>query len=256
MQLHDMVVLVTGASRGVGAALARALGAAGARVCVNFHRSADAAAAVVADVTAAGGHAFAHQADVPDADAVSDMVEAIVARYGRIDAVINNALPAYSFDPSAPYTKLETIRWEHFQTQFEGAVRAAFNTARAAAPHMQARGYGKIVNIATNLIYNPVVTYHDYTAAKAAMVGLTRTLATELGPQGIRVNLVAGGLLSVTDASKVTTPEVFQYVANASPLRRVVTTEDFARAVLFFVAAESDPITGQSIAVDGGLTMA
>jgi 3-oxoacyl-[acyl-carrier protein] reductase len=256
MQLHDKVVLVTGASRGVGAALARALGAAGAQVCVNYHRSEAAAQAVVADVIAAGGQAFAHQADVTDAAAVEAMVAATIARFGRLDAVINNALPAYSFDPSAAYTKLETIEWSHFQTQFEGAVKAAFNTARAAVPHMRARGYGKIVNIATNLIYNPVVTYHDYTAAKAAMVGLTRTLAAELGPMGIRVNLVAGGLLSVTDASKVTTPEVFQFVANGSPLRRVVTTEEFAQAVLFFVAGESDPITGQSIAVDGGLTMA
>jgi 3-oxoacyl-[acyl-carrier protein] reductase len=256
MHLTDTVVLITGASRGVGAALARALGAAGARVCVNYHQRADLAAAVVHEVEAAGGQAFAHQADVTDTAAVAAMVEATVARFGRLDAVINNALPSYRFDPTAPYTKLDTIRWEDFQGQFEGAVKGAFNTARAAAPHMRAQGYGKIVNIATNLIYNPVVTYHDYTAAKAAMVGLTRTLAAELGPQGIRVNLVAGGLLETTDASRVTTPEVFGMVAAASPLRRTVTTEEFARAVLFFVAPASDPITGQSIAIDAGLTMA
>lgn len=256
MDLKDRIVLVTGASRGVGAALARELGAHGASVCVNYHKSAQAAAEVVRAVEDAGGSAFAFGADVTDEQAVQAMVQATVERFGRLDAIVNNALPPYQFDPAARYTKLDTVTWSDFETQFAGAVRGALNTTRAALPHLRERGYGKIVNIATNLIYNPVVTYHDYTTAKAALLGLTRTMAAELGPHGVRVNLVAGGLLDVTDASAVTTPEVFGFIAQASPLRRVVTPAEFARAVLFFVSPYSDPITGQSIAVDGGLTMA
>jgi 3-oxoacyl-[acyl-carrier protein] reductase len=256
VKLENKVVLVTGASRGVGAAIARELGREGASVCVNYFRSADLAEGVVAEINSIGGQAFSHRADVTDREVVRAMVKATIDRFGKLDAVVNNALPSYSFNPAASYTKIETVEWDQFESQFKGAVQAAFNTTQAVLPHMKARGYGKIVNIATNLIYNPVVTYYDYTTAKAALLGLTRNLAAELGPYGIRVNLVAGGLLHVTDASRVTTEEVFKIVAQSSPLRRVVTVEEFARAVLFFISDWSDPVTGQSIAFDAGLTMA
>jgi 3-oxoacyl-[acyl-carrier protein] reductase len=256
VKLQDKVVLVTGASRGVGAAIARELGREGASVCVNYYKSTDLAEAVVAEINSNGGQAFSHRADVTDREVVQAMVKATIARFGKLDAVVNNALPTYSFNPKASYTHIETVEWAQFESQFKGAVKAAFNTTQAVLPHMKSRGYGKIVNIATNLIYNPVVTYYDYTTAKAALLGLTRNLAAELGPYGIRVNLVAGGLLHVTDASRVTTEEVFQTVAQSSPLRRVVTVEEFARAVLFFISDWSDPVTGQSIAFDAGLTMA
>jgi len=256
VNLQDKVVLVTGASRGVGAAIARELGREGASVCVNYFRSTDLAEKVVSEINANGGRAFSHRADVTDLEVVQAMVNSTIGRYGKLDAVVNNALPSYSFNPSASYTHIETVEWDQFERQFQGAVKAAFNTTRAALPHMKKRGYGKIANIATNLIYNPVVTYYDYTTAKAALLGLTRNLAAELGPHGIRVNLVVGGLLHVTDASRVSTEEVFEAVARSSPLRRVVTVEEFARAVLFFVSDWSDPVTGQSIAFDAGLTMA
>ena len=97
--------------------------------------------------------------------------------------------------------------------------------------------------------------YYDYSAAKAALVSLTRNLAAELGPLGVRVNLVAGGLLERTDASSLTTDEVFGYVAGATPLRKTTTVEDFAKACVFFAAPASDAVTGQSLSVDGGLTM-
>ena len=255
MDLSNRVVLVTGASRGVGAALARELAREGAAVCVNYFRSREQGEAVAAEITAAGGRAFAHGADVASPAQVEAMVAATVERFGRVDVVVNNALPKYSFDPTARYTKVETVEWEDFTGQFEGTVRGVLNTTRAALPHMRAQGFGKIVNISTNLIFNPVVTYYDYTTTKAALLGLTRNLAAELGPHGIRVNMVAGGLLDVTDASRVTTPEVFEYIAATSPLRAVVTPEEFARAVLFFASDWSNAVTGQTISVDAGLTM-
>lgn len=256
MDLRDRAVVVTGASRGLGAAIAEELASAGASVCVNYLRSQAQAEALVETIAARGGRAFACRADVTRADEVEAMMRTTVARFGGIDAVVNNALPAYRFDPAAAYTRIETVAWDNFQRQFEGAVRAAVNTTRAALPYMQTRGFGKIVNIATNLIFNPVVTYYDYTTAKAALLGLTRNLAAELGPHGIRVNLLAGGLLKVTDASRDTSDEVFGMVAKATPLRRVVTPQEFAQAVLFFVSDLSNAITGQTLAVDGGLTMA
>lgn len=255
MILKGKTVLVTGASRGLGAAIASVLAREGAAVCVNYLKNERKAEEVVRSITDAGGKAMSHRADVTAASEVDAMVRSIVERYGAVSAVVNNALPSYSFDPSASYTRIETTEWPRFQEQFEGAVKGAYNTTRAALPYMREAGLGKIINIATNLIYNPVVTYYDYTTAKAALLGLTRNLAAELGPQGIRVNLLAGGLLRTTDASSVTTPEIFDLIASSSPLRKAVTPEEFAQAVIFFVSDWSNAITGQSISIDAGLTM-
>ncbi len=137
----------------------------------------------------------------------------------------------------------------------KGTVRGAVNAAQACLPSFETQRYGKVINVGTNLVYNPVVTYYDYSAAKAALVSLTRNLAAELGPLGVRVNLVAGGLLERTDASSLTTDEVFGYVAGATPLRKTTTVKDFAAACVFFAAPASDAVTGQSMSVDGGLTM-
>jgi len=255
MLLTDTVALVTGSSRGVGAAIARALAREGASVCVNYFQSEDKARAVVQAIEEAGGTAFAQQADVTDEADVEAMVAATLERYGRLDVVVNNALPSYQFDPAAPYTSIETVDWSHFTQQIEGAVKGAFHTTRAVLPAMKAQGHGSILNIATNLIFNPVVPYHDYTTAKAGLLGLTRTLAAELGPHGIRVNLIAGGLLRTTDASSVTTDEVFDLVAGSTPLRRAISVDEFAESALFFASDLSRAVTGQTLAVDGGLTM-
>lgn len=154
-----------------------------------------------------------------------------------------------------PQASIKTVSCENFDSQFKGTVGGAVNAVKAVLPHMEKNSYGKIVNIGTNLVYNPVVTYYDYTVTKAALIGLTRNLASELGPKGIRVNLVAGGLLEKTDASSLTTPEVFGFVANGTPLRKTTTVADFAEACVFFAASASDAVTGQSLSVDGGLTM-
>ncbi len=137
--------------------------------------------------------------------------------------------------------------------QFSGAVQAALNTTQAALDDMKHAGFGRIVNIGTNLVQNPVVPYHDYTTAKAALLAFTRTTAQDLGQYGINVNMLSGGLLQTTDASKATPDIVFDLIAQSTPLRRVITPEEFAAAILMFLSPYSRAVTGQNLIVDGGL---
>ena len=255
MILKNKVVIVTGASRGVGASIAQILASEGAAVCVNYLQSRDRAEAVVQAIQEQNGRAFAYQADVTNSVEVAAMVVQVIKTYGRVDIVVNNALPSYKFEPTASYTSIETVQWENFSHQIDGIVKGAVNTVQAVLPQMKSQNFGKIINISTNLVYNPVVTYYDYTTAKAGLVGLTRNLAAELGQYGIRVNLIAGGLLRTTDASSATTDEVFELVAGGTPLRQAIAVEEFAQSVLLFASDWSNAITGQSISVDGGLTM-
>lgn len=126
---------------------------------------------------------------------------------------------------------------------------------QAVLPSMKENQYGRIINIGTNLFQNPIVPYHQYTTGKAALLGFTRNMAKKLGPFGITVNMVSGGLLKETDASKVTTPEVFQLIADTSALLRVTKPEDVAEVVGFIGTEAAREVTGQNITVDGGLTM-
>ena len=250
LPLSEHVVLITGAGRGLGAAIARAAAREGARVVVNYRRSADAAVALAAEF---GDRALAVEADVTDPDAVQTMIDAATTHFGApITAVVNNALPDYSFNGDARSTA-DTITTAELDAQFRGIVGGALTVVQAALPGMREAGKGRIVNIGTNLVQNPVVPYHDYTAAKAALLALTRTLAADLGPDNITVNMVSGGLLRTTDASAATPPEIFDAIAASTPLRSVTTPEEFADATLFFLSPWSRAVTGQNLVVDGGL---
>jgi 3-oxoacyl-[acyl-carrier protein] reductase len=181
------------------------------------------------------------------------MLQHALAHFGQgVTTVVNNALAAFSFNGDARDGAAD-IGWPAFQAQFEGSVRGALNTVQAALPGMQARRFGRVINIGTNLFQNPVVPYHDYTAAKAALLSLTRTLAGDLGPHGITVNMLSGGLLRTTDASAATPEAVFDYIAANTPLRSVTTPAEFADAALFFASPWSRAVTGQNLVVDGGL---
>lgn len=171
---------------------------------------------------------------------------------GHINALVNNALLNYQFNGDARH-HLDTIPWDALQAQIDGAVRGSLNTLQACRAGMQAAGGGCVVNIGTNLFQNPVVPHHDYTAAKGALLALTRTAAKEWGPQGIRVNMVSGGLLRSTDASSATPAEVFDMIAAATPLRKVTTPEEVADAVVMLLSPLARGITGQNLVVDGGL---
>lgn len=255
MMFAGRTVLVTGASRGLGAAVARAFAAEGALVAVNYLGNHAAAQNVVEACRAAGGEAFAIPADVTDPDAVSSMMEKIHAEAGRLDAVVNNAFRPFRFDPDNR-ARFPDVDWADYQAQFDGAVRGAYNVCRAAVPLMKDRARGAIVNIASDLVLRPTIPYHDYTTAKSALVGFSRNLAAELGAFGVRVNCVAPGLIYPTDASRATPEPVKQALIAATPLGRIAGVGDVTGPVLFLASDWSEFVTGQVLVVDGGLVMA
>ena len=255
MKFRDRAILVTGASRGIGAAIAKAFAAEGGIVIVNYLRNDEAAAAVAAECRALGGEALAIAADVTSPEAVVAMAERISEEVGRLDVVVNNAFAPYRFDPDNRARFWETP-WEAYGQQFDGAVKAAYTVCRAMLPLLQRRSGASIVNVASDLVTRPSIPYHDYTTAKAALIGFSRNLAAELGPLGIRVNCVAPGLVYPTDASASTKEEVREILIAQTPLRRIATPADVAGPVLFLASDWSGFVTGQTLHVDGGLVMA
>jgi 3-oxoacyl-[acyl-carrier protein] reductase len=252
MLLDQQLVLITGASRGLGAAIARAAHREGAWVVVNYFQSAKAAHALQQEL---GERAVALQADVRSADEVAAMVRQASDWAGRpVTGLVNNALLNYRFNGDARQ-RLDTLPWADLQAQLDGALRGSLHTLQACRAGMQAAGGGAVVNIGTNLFQNPVVPYHDYTAAKGALLALTRTAAKEWGPQGIRVNMVSGGLLRSTDASAATPAAVFDLIAAQTPLQHVTTPEEMADAVVMLLSPLARGVTGQNLVVDGGLVM-
>lgn len=252
MKLEKQVVLVTGGSRGLGAAIAKAFAREGARVVINYYASKEKAEFLAKEL---GGQTVAIQADVRSCSEVDALFSEAKAHFGSpITTVVNNALVNFSFDP-VKRKNASAIAWNDYLAQLEGSVQAAVNTVQAGLQSMKEQKFGRIINIGTNLVQHPVVPYHDYTTAKAALLGFTRNMANELGVDGITVNMVSGGLLKVTDASKATTDEVFEIIKNSTPLRKVTTPEEVADAVMFFASPWARAVTGQNLLVDGGLVM-
>lgn len=230
LSLKDQIVIVSGAGRGLGAAIATAFVREGARVAINYRASREQAEALA---TKLGDRSKAFQADIRDLEDTKRLVADVTSHFGAPTTVVHNALADFSFNGDAR-SKLDALSWAEMALQLETALQGALNLIQAARPAMASAGFGRIVTIGTNLFQNPVVPYHDYTAAKAALLSLTRTAAAELGPLGITVNMVSGGLLRTTDASSATPEEV-------------------ADAVLFFASPWARAVTGQNLIVDGGL---
>ena len=251
--LEGKVALVTGASRGVGASIARSLAGEGAAVVVNYLKSEGRAEEVASDIREGGGEALPFRADITNEAAVREMVRTAEETFGAVDILVNNALPDYSFDPVSR-KDFAHVGWNDYLQQLD-ALRGALYCSQAVVPGMIGKGGGRIVSILSNLINNPVVAYHDYTTAKSAFLGFSRNLAADLGPHNITVNMIAGGLIDETDASAATTQEVRDIVAGSTPLRRLGTPEDLGHAVLIFVSPWASFVTGQYITCDGGLVM-
>ena len=253
MELKEQVVLVTGGSRGLGEAIVRQFVEEGAKVVINYFSSKERAESIAESLGA--NRAIAIQADVRDAKSVETMFARAKEYFNKpITTIVNNALIDFSFNGD-DRKKLDTIGWEDYHTQLQGSVQAVLHTMQAGREDMVAQNFGRIISIGTNLVQNPVVPYHDYNTAKSALIGMTRSLAKELGTNGISVNMVSGGLLRTTDASKATPDVVFDVIEESTPLQKVTTPEDVAKTVLFFASPWAEAVTGQNLIVDGGLVM-
>lgn len=245
-------VLVTGSSRGLGAAIARTIAQRGFQVVINYNQSKEAAQELAAEI--GEEKAIAIQADVMNREEVDEMVKKATDYFGGIDVVVNNALVDFKFDPNKQKS-FKDLTWDDYQKQLDGTLKGAFNVVQSVIPQFIEQRDGSIISIGTNLYQNPVVPYHEYTTAKAGLIGFTRNIASELGEYGIRANVVSGGLLKTTDASAVTTPEVFELIAQSTPLKKVTTPQDVANMVAYLASEHAKGVTGQNITVDGGLTM-
>ena len=251
LPIDEQTILITGAARGLGAAIARAFAQQGASIAINYYRSKQAAEALATEL---GPKAKAFQADIRDVRAVHAMVADIEATLGHPTTLVHNALNDFVFNGDER-KRLTDMRLDDFTNQASVAVGGALNCIQAMQPAFAAHKGGRVITIGTNLFQNPVVPYHDYTAAKAALMALTRTAAKELGPDGVTVNMVAGGLLRTTDASAATPGFVFDLIAEQTPLGHVTTPAELADAVLFFASPWARAVTGQTLVVDGGLVL-
>ena len=248
--ISEQTVLVTGGARGLGRAISEAFLREGAKVVVNYLSSSQAAEELVESHP---GRAVAIRADVRDRTQVDALYARADEAFGApVTTVVNNALVDFSFDGDAR-PKADEISYGRFENQFSGAIQGALNVIQAALPGFDEFGSGRVITIGTNLFQYPVVPYHDYTAAKAALLSLTRTFAADLGPRGVTVNMLSGGLLRTTDASAATPDEVFDLIAASTPLQSVTTPQEFADAILFFASPWARAVTGQNLVVDGGL---
>lgn len=248
MHLQGQVALVTGASRGIGAATARLLAAHGAAVGVNYFRSEGAARIVVAGIEAAGGKALAVNADVREPADVEAMARAVSERFGPVDVLVVNA--AMSF-PMVPFLE---VPWEAFEAKLVSELKAAFHCCRAVTPSMIERRTGSIVLVSSGLSRHPGWGFCAHSTAKSALDAFGKSLALELGPHGIRVNVVAPGL-TLTDATAGLPQAQKDAMAGQTPLRRNGLAEDVAGAVLFFAGPESGFVSGSYLPVSGGIQM-
>lgn len=253
-KFDNKTVLVTGSSRGIGAAIAKGFAAEGATVIVNYVQNRQAAEKTVASCIELGGDAWAIQADVTFDNDVKGMMEQIELEVGKLDVVVNNAFKPYVFNPDTR-KMFSQLKWDDFQEQIDGAVKSTYYVCQQAIPLMKKQTKGSIVNIVTNLVERPIIPYHDYTTAKSALIGFSRNLAVELGAFGIRVNCVAPGLVYPTDASRETKEEVKEMIITQTPLRRIAQPDDILGPVLFLSSEWSQFMTGQTLYVDGGLVM-
>jgi 3-oxoacyl-[acyl-carrier protein] reductase len=255
ISLAGRVVLVTGSSRGIGAAIAESFARQGAHVIINYVKSEEGAkefANYLIDKYKVD--AFTIRADVTDESAVKAMIDEIVEEFNTLDVVVNNALYGYTFDPDERKKAWE-LSWEDYQHQIDGSLKGSYNVCKYAIPIMKGKGFGRIINMVSNLVYRLVVPYHDYNTAKGALLSFSKNLAADLGPFGITVNCVAPGLVYPTDASRRTKEEIKEAIISETPLRRIARPEDITGSVLFFASNWASFITGQTVIVDGGFTM-
>jgi 3-oxoacyl-[acyl-carrier protein] reductase len=246
--LKGKVGVITGSSRGIGAATAKLLASQGAKVAVNYASNKAAGESVVAEINAIGGTAILVQADVTQRAQVDAMMATTRDAIGPIDILVNNANMRFPIMPFAQFS------WDDFERKLVNEMKASFYCCQAVLPDMIERGSGCIVNVSSGLSRVPGPGFIAHTSAKSALDAFSKALALELGPQGIRVNVVAPGL-TLTDATANQPKEMHEAIAQHTPMRRIAQPEDVAGAVLYFCTEWSSFVTGTYTPVSGGIQM-
>lgn len=247
MLLDGKCALVTGASRGIGRAVALKLASEGAKVALNFAGNEAAANSVRQEIEAAGGEAILVKADVADEAAVQQMVQTTADTFGRIDILVNNA--GITRDGL-----LARMKEEDWDAVLSTNLKGVFLTTKAAAKLMMKQRAGRIVNMASVVGVTGNAGQANYSAAKAGVIGFTKTVAKELASRGITANAVAPGFID-TDMTSVLSDKAKEAALSGIPLGRMGTPDDIAAAVLFLVSDQASYITGQVLNVDGGMVM-
>jgi 3-oxoacyl-[acyl-carrier protein] reductase len=243
--LAGRVVLVTGSSRGIGAEIAAKAGAEGATVAVHYRVSADGAARTLDRVRESGADGEAFAADLTDGDQAEALVGRVIERYGQIDGLVNNA----GLTQVSSFLDIAPAEWD---AVIATDLTAAFRTCRAALPSMVERGRGAVVNIASRLGQMGIPETAAYSAAKAGLIGLTRSLAREFGPRGIRVNAVAPGFTITDMTTDLADTEVGRARLRDMPLGRFGRADEVADAVIFLLSDASSLFLGQTLNPNAG----
>jgi 3-oxoacyl-[acyl-carrier protein] reductase len=243
--LVDRVVLVTGSSRGIGAEVAVKAATEGARVAVHYHQSHDGAEQTVNRARDAGAEVESFEADIADGAEAEALVQRVIDRFGRLDGLVNNA----GRTQVGPFLDIEPADWE---AVLRTDLSAAFHTCRAALPSMVDRGSGSIVNIASRLGQIGVAETAAYSAAKAGLIGLTRALAREFGPRGVRVNAVAPGVTVTEMTTDLVDSEEGRRRLRDMPLGRFGRADEVADAVIFLLSDASSLFLGQTLNPNAG----
>jgi len=243
--LEGKVALVTGASRGIGAAAAKRLAEGGAAVIVNYHQNKEAARKVLAQVESAGSRGMIFQADVTRKDQAEHMVQAAEQKLGPVDVLVNNAYFPFEIGP------LHDLSWESFHRAVEHELAAFFFCVGACLPAMEQKKEGRIIVVSTRLAQQPLPKLGAYAAAKSALESMANTMAIELGPLGIAVNVVTPAF-TLTDASMIMPEAYRERVKETRPLKKHLYPEDVAGAIAFLAGDEANMLTGSHILITGG----
>lgn len=243
--LSGKVILITGASRGIGAATAKRLARCGAAVVINYHQNRDRALEVLQEIEKGGGSAMIFQADVTQKKQVEEMARAVREKFSDVDVLVNNAYLPFEVNP------LHQISWEGLEKAVRYELAALHNCARAFIPGLIEKKKGKIIVVSSRLAQQPLPRLGAYAAAKAALEAMANTMAIELGPLGITVNVVTPAM-TLTDASAIMPEEYKERVRQSRPLRKHLYPEDIAGTIAFLATDDADMLTGSNVLVTGG----
>jgi len=246
LQLKNKVVLITGASRGIGETTAKLFALHGAKVVLNYLNGKEQAQQIVDEINASGsGEAISAQANVADAEQVSSMIRSVIGKFGTVDILVNNAAG------NVLEVEFQDLSWDDVQRDVDIIVRGAFNCIQSVLPCMEKAGHGKIINVSTIYTDNPPSRQLKYVVAKSGLVGLTRSLAVELAPKNIQVNMVVPSMVQ-TDLTAGVNKMIINGMIQNTPMKRLASPVDVARSIIFLASSLNSFTTGQKIMVTGG----